>query len=119
MVKGDFMNKTEMIFLIVTMSILVICVSVTLQYSLIYIFLLALAIIVILMSLFSKYREKYNNDKLSRIFCALGIILFVAYFINTVYTDFTNNTSAVDGLVLVTLFIIIMCLGWFFEEKKD
>ncbi len=113
------MNKTEIIFLIVAIIILLICISTMLQYSFIFIFLLGLAIIVILMSLFTKYSAKYENEKLSMIFCGLGIILFVVYFINSIYTDFINEKSAVDGLFIVTLFIIAICLGWFFEEKKD
>lgn len=113
------MNRTETIFLIAATILLLICVSTMLEYSFIFIFLLALAIIVIIMSLFSKYSAKYENEKLSRIFCILGIIIFAAYLINSVYGDFTGNKPAIDGLLLVVIFIITMGLGWFFEEKKD
>ena len=70
------------------------------------------------MSLFSKYSAKYENEKLSRIFCILGIVIFAAYLINSVYADFTGK-PAIDGLLLVVIFIIAMGLGWFFDEKKD
>ncbi len=113
------MNRTEIIFLIVAMAILLFCISKMPQYSFIFLFLLALAIIAILMSLFSKYSKKYENKKLSIMFCILGVILFVVYFVNSVYFDLTNRGSASDGLLLVTLFIITICLGWFFEENKD
>lgn len=113
------MNRTEIIFLIVAMAILLFCISEMPQYSFIFIFLLALAIIVLLMSLFSKYSKKYGNRKLSIMFCILGIILFVVYFVNSVYIDLTNKGSPEDSLLLLTLFIITICLGWFFEENKD
>ena len=113
------MNRTETIFLIAASILLLICVSTMLEYSFIFIFLLAIAIIVIIMSLFSKYSKKYKNDKFSKIFCILGIIIFAAYFINSVYADFTNNKPVIDGLLLVVLFMITIGLGWFFEEKKD
>lgn len=113
------MNRTETIFLIAATILLLICVSTMLEYSFIFIFLLVLAIIVIIMSLFSKYSVKYENKKLSMIFCILGIIIFAAFLINSVYADFTGNKPAIDGLLLVVLFIIAMGLGWFFEEKKD
>lgn len=112
------MNRTETIFFIATTILLLICASTMLEYSFIFIFMLALAIIAIIMSLFSKYSKKYENDKLSKIFCILGVIVFAAYFINSVYADFTGAKPAIDGLLLVTLFIIAMVLGWFFEEKK-
>ena len=112
------MNRTETIFFIAATILLLICVSTMLEYSFIFIFMLALAAIVIIMSLFSKYSAKHENEKLSRIFCILGVIVFAAYLINSVYADFTGNEPAIDGLLLVTLFIIAMGLGWFFEEKK-
>lgn len=113
------MNRTETIFLIAATILLLICISTMLEHSFIFIFMLALAAIVIIMSLFSKYSEKYENEKLSKIFCILGIIIFAAYLINSVYADFTGNNPAIDGLLFVALFIIAMGLGWFFEEKKD
>lgn len=113
------MNRNETIFLIAATLILLLCASTMLQYSFIFIFLLVIAAIVILISLFSKYSKKYENEMLSRIFCILGVILFAAYFINSVYSDFTSNDPAVDGLLLVTSFIIAIGLGWFFEKKED
>lgn len=109
------MNKSEIIFLIVATVILLICISTMPQFSFIFIFLLALALIVIIMSLLSKYSEKHENKKLSLIFCILGIALFILYFINSVYMDLTNKGAMLDNLFLLALFIISICLGWFFE----
>lgn len=113
------MNRTEMIFLIAATVILLILISQMPQYSFLFIFLLALAIMVILMSLFSKYSRKYENKKLSLMFCILGIILFIIYFVDSVYIDLTNKGQMVDSLFILALFIITIGLGWFFEENKD
>lgn len=114
---GDLMNRTEMIFMIAVTAILLICVATMPQYFFIFVFLLALALIVIAMSLLAKYRQKYENRKLSLIFCILAVILFIIYFVNSVYLDFTNKGSTGDSLLLLALFIISICLGWFFEKN--
>ncbi|WP_407409856.1 hypothetical protein [Methanobrevibacter sp.] len=111
------MNRTEMIFMIAVTAILLICVATMPQYFFIFVFLLALALIVIAMSLLAKYRQKYENRKLSLIFCILAVILFIIYFVNSVYFDFTNKGSTGDSLLLLALFIISICLGWFFEKN--
>lgn len=111
------MNKSEMIFLTAATIILIICVALMPQYFFMFIFLLALALIVIAMTLLSKYRQKYENRTISLIFCILAVILFVIYFVNSVYIDFTNKGSTGDSLLLLALFIISICLGWFFEKN--
>jgi len=111
------MNRTEMIFLIAVTVILLICIATMPQYYFIFVFLLALALIVIAMSLFAKYKQKYENKTLSLIFCILAVILFIIYFANSLYIDFANTGSTGNSLVLVALFIISICLGWFFEKN--
>ncbi|MBQ2652264.1 MAG: hypothetical protein IJF83_01795 [Methanobrevibacter sp.] len=109
------MNRNEIIFLIGAVAIMLICIATIPQYSFLFIFLLALALIVIIMSIFSKYSKKYENKKLSVIFCILGIILFILYFINSAYIDLTNKGTMADNVILLALFVISICLGWFFE----
>lgn len=113
------MNRTEIIFLIAATVVLLICLSQMPQYSFLFIFLLALAILAIVMSLFSKYSRKYENKKLSLLFCIVGIILFVIYFVDSVYMDLTDKGQVADSLFILVLFIITIGLGWFFEENKD
>lgn len=111
------MNRTETIFLTAAAAILLICIATMPQYYFIFVFLLALALIVIVMSLLAKYRQKYENRTLSLIFCILAIILFVIYFVNSIYIDFANGSSTGDSLLLLALFIISIGLGWFFEKN--
>lgn len=113
------MNKTELIFLAIATVILIICLSKMPQYSFVFLFLLALAIIYLLMILLAKYRTKYENRTLSIIFSIIGVILFIVYFVNSVFMDFTNKGSSADSLLILVLFAITIFLGWFFEEKKD
>ena len=89
------------------------------EYSFVFLFLLALAIIYLLMNLLARFRTKYENRILSILFCVAGIILFIIYFVNSVFMDFTNKGSTSDSLLILVLFAITMFLGWFFEEKKD
>lgn len=103
--------------MIAVTAILIICVAAMPQYFYIFVFLLALALIIIIMSLLVKYRQKYENKKISLIFCILAVILFIIYFVNSVYIDFTNKGSIGDSIVLLALFIISICLGWFFEKN--
>ena len=111
------MNRTEMIFLIAVTAILLIYIATMPQYYCIFVFLLALAILVIVITLLAKYRQKYENNTLSLIFCILAVILFIIYFANSLYIDFANTGSTGDSLVLLALFIISICLGWFFEKN--
>lgn len=113
------MNKTELIFTGIAIVILLICASQMPEYSFVFLFLLALAIIYLLMNLLARFRTKYENRILSILFCVAGIILFIIYFVNSVFMDFTNKGSTSDGLLILALFAITMFLGWFFEEKKD
>ena len=113
------MNKIEIIFIAILMAILVFCIYAVPKYLFVYLFLLALAVIYISMTFLVKYRGKYENRTLSIIFCIVGIILFIIYFVNSVYMDFTSKGSTADGLLILALFIISMCLGWIFEEKKE
>ena len=113
------MNRTELIFLGIVTVILLICISKMPQYSFVFIFLLVLAIIYLLMNFLANTRTKYENRKLSILFCIVGIILFTAYFVNAIFMDFANKGSASNGLLILALFIITMFLGWFFEENKN
>lgn len=113
------MNKTEIIFLALAIVILLSLIVMMPKYLFVYLFLLALAIIYLLMMFLAKYRKKYENRKLSIIFCIMGILLFLVYFVNSVYIDFTNKGSTADGLLILVLFIITISLGWFFEENKN
>lgn len=113
------MNKTELIFLAIVTVILLVCLSKIPQYSFVFLFLLALAVIYLLMNLLANYRTKYENRKLSILFSVIGIILFIIYFVNSVFMDFTNKGPTSDGLLILALFATTMFLGWFFEEKKD
>ena len=112
------MNKTELIFLGIITVILIICLFQIPEYSFVFLFLLALAIIYLLMNLLARFRTKYENRTLSILFCIVGIILFIVYFVNSVFMDFTNKGTASDGLLILALFSITMFLGWFFEEKN-
>lgn len=112
------MNKTELIFLGIVTVILLICLSKMPEYSFVFLFLLALAIIYLLMILLAKLRTKYENRTLSILFCVAGIVLFIVYFVNSVFMDFTNKGSTTDSFLILGLFIIAIFLGWFFEEKN-
>lgn len=112
------MNKTELIFLGIVTVILLVCLSKMPQYSSVFLFLLALAVIYLLMILLARFRTRYENRILSILFCIIGVILFIMYFVNSVFMDFTNKGSTSDGLLILALFTITMFLGWFFEEKK-
>ena len=113
------MNKTELIFVGIVTVILLILLSRMPEYSSVFLFLLALAIIYLLMVLLARFRTKYENRTLSIICCIIAIILFLMYFMNSVFMDFTNKGSTSDGLLILALFTLTMFLGWFFEEKKD
>jgi len=111
------MNRIEMIFLITVTAILLICIATMPQYHFIFLFLLALALIVLIISLLTKYSQKYENKTLSLIFCILAVLIFVIYFVNSIFIDFTHKGPVSDSLLLVALFIISICLGWFFEKN--
>ena len=113
------MNKAELIFLVMAIAILLVCISKIPEYSFVFLFLLALAIIYLLMTLLARFRTRYENRILSILFCMIGVILFIMYFVNSVFMDFTNKGSASDGFVILALFTITILLGWFFEEKKE
>ena len=112
------MNKNELIFIGIATVILLVCISEMPEYSFVFLFLLALAIIYLLMILLARFRPKYENRILSILFCVAGIILFIVYFVNSVFMDFTNKGSTGDSFLILALFIITIFLGWFFEEKK-
>lgn len=112
------MNKTELIFTVIVTAILLVCLSKIPQYSFVFLFLLALAIIYLLMNLLANFRTKYENRTLSILFCIIGIILFIVYFVNSVFMDFTNKGATGDSFLILALFTMAMFLGWFFEEKK-
>lgn len=112
------MNKAELIFVGIAIVILYLCISKIPQYSSVFMFLMALAIIYLLMTLLAGFRMNYENRILSILFCLIGVILFILYFVNSVFMDLTNKGSASDGIVILALFTVTMFLGWFFEEKK-
>lgn len=113
------MNKIEIIFFTIAIIILIACVNAMPQYYFIFVFLMALAVLFILMNLLVKYKKRFENHKLSIMFYLIGIILFIAYFINSVYMDLTNKGSVMDGTLILLLFILVIFLGWFFEKNKN
>ena len=116
---GDLMNVTELIAVGIAIVVLLALLSEMPQYSFVFLFLLALAIVYLLMMLLARFRTNYENHTLSILFYAIGVILFIMYFVNSVFMDFTNKGTTSDSFLILALFVATIFLGWFFEEKKD
>ncbi len=112
------MNKMEVIFFTAAIIILLVCIITMHEYYSIFIFLLGLVILYALMTLLEKYK-RFENRKLSIISFIIAIILFVVYFINSVYMDFTNKGSFVDSTLILMLFMLTMIIGWLFEKNNN
>ena len=112
------MNKIEAIFIVIAIIVLVACMQTIPQYYFIFLFLLALAILFMVMIILAKYKKRFESSKLSILFYLMGIILFVIYFMNSVYMDLTNKGSTTDGIMILFLFVLVIFFGWLFEKNK-
>ena len=112
------MNRIEFGFFIAVLLILLAYVCMMPEFSLIYAFLLFLAIIILIGTFMLKNKEKYENEMLYNIFCILTIVLFIIYFANAVYIDFTHNSPIVSNMTIFIVFMITVILGWFFKKEE-
>ena len=113
------MNKKELIFSTITIIILLACISTMPKYYYAFIFLLVLAILFVIMTIFDKFKRRFENRTLSLISYVIGIILFVVYFVNSVNYDLTSKGSSFDSSIILFLFFIVMCIGWLLEKNRN
>ncbi|MDO5859408.1 hypothetical protein [Methanobrevibacter sp.] len=112
------MKKSETIFFTILIIILLIYLSFQPEHYPIFLFLLGLALIVMLIAFLTRYKKRFENQRLSLTLYVIGIILFTACLANSVLVDFANCSPLADNYLIITVFIIIMIMGWFFEKKQ-
>ena len=109
------MEKTELIFAIIIMIAYVIC-SVALKIPIIAHLMfgaLLLGVIIIAVLL------KYENEKISKIFRIISIILIICYVVSFIYEAFYYKPLFVDSPIFIFLILIVELISWILRKNND
>ncbi len=111
------MEKTEIIFSIVLIVAYLIC-SIALKIPL-YVHLMFGAIIlgVLLIAILLKFNHEYENEKISKIFKIITILLIIYYFAAATYESFYNGILLMNSALILILIAISAVIKWIFSTK--
>ena len=113
------MEKTELIFAIIIMIAYVIC-SVALKITIIaHLMFGALLLGVIIIAVLLKFKQKYENEKISKIFRTISIILIICYVVSFIYEAFYYKPLLIDSPIFIFLILIVELISWVLRKNSD
>lgn len=110
------MNKNEIIFFAIVIFAYILCaLTLNIHSSVHMIFGIGLlAILVIAIAL--KYKPQFENEKISKIFQILAIIMFIFYVMAMISELWFAKKLIIDSGILLLVFIILVLINWFFKK---
>jgi hypothetical protein len=113
------MEKTELIFAIIVMIAYVIC-SVALKIPIIaHLMFGSLLLGVIIIAMLLKLKRKYDNEKISKIFRIISIILIICYGIAFIYETIYYKPLFIDSPIFIFLILIFELISWILRKNSD
>ena len=113
------MEKYEIIFFAIAIMAYIIC-SITLKIS-IYAHLLfgAILAIILILAVLLKFKQKYENEKISKIFRTISIILIICYVVSFIYEAFYYKPLLIDSPIFIFLILIVELISWILRKNND
>lgn len=113
------MEKSEIIFAIIIIIAYIIC-SVALKIPIMAHLMFGVMILgVIIIAILLKSKQKYDNEKISRIFRIISIILIICYGISFIYETIYYKPLFIDSPIFIFLILIVELISWVLRKNSD
>jgi cytochrome c biogenesis factor len=113
------MNKYEIIFIIIAIIAYIICAFTLNVPQEMHIMVGALLVVALIIAILLIAKSNYENEKISRIFRILSIIMLIFYIITTISELWYHTKLIFDSGIFLVLFIILIISEWFFKKNSD
>ncbi|MBQ2666303.1 hypothetical protein [Methanobrevibacter sp.] len=113
------MDKNEIIFFAIVIIAYLICTFTLDIPSYVHIIFGILLLIVLLIAMILKYKPQFENDRISRIFDVLSIIILILYVLSTMSELWWGRTFIVDSGIFLISFLVVLAATWFFRKNKN
>lgn len=113
------MEKYEILFLIIIVIAYIIC-SLTLKIP-IYAHLMfgAILLVILIIGILLKFKQKYENEKISKIFRAISIILIVCWGIAGYLETIYQKTFFINSALFIILILIVEVISWVLRKNEN
>lgn len=112
------MDKNEIIFFAVAIMAYVICAFTLNIPVFVHVMFGVLLLIAFIIAIALKYQQQFENEKISKIFYLIAILMLIFYIITTISELWFAKTLVIDSAIFLMLFIITIVIKWFFEKKN-
>ena len=113
------MDKIELIFAIIIIIAYIIC-SAALKIPIVaHLMFGALLLGVIIIAILLKFKQKYENEKISKIFRAISIILIICFAVSFIYEKFYYKPLFIDSAIFIFLILIVELISWVLRKNND
>lgn len=110
------MNKNEMIFLAILIIAYILCAFTLNIHSFVHILFGIGLLVIILIAIALKFKPQFENEKISKIFQILLIIVLIFYVVATISELWFAKTFIIDSGMLLFGVVILIAINWFFKK---
>ena len=113
------MDKIELIFAIIIIIAYIICSAALKAPIVAHLMFGALLLGVIIIVILLKFKQKYENEKISKIFRAISIILIICFAMSFIYETFYYKPLFIDSAIFIFLILIVELISWVLRKNND
>lgn len=113
------MEKYEILFAILIIIAYIIC-SLTLNIPL-YAHLMfgAILLVVLMIAILLKFKLKYENEKISKIFRVMSILLIACWGIASALETIYQKTFFINSAIFIILILIVEVISWVLRKNEN
>lgn len=113
------MERNELIFIILIIIAYIIC-SLALKIPIVsHLMFGAILLGGIIIAMLLKLKRKYDNEKISKIFRIISIILIICYGIAFIYETIYYKPLFIDSPIFIFLILIFELISWILRKNSD
>ena len=110
------MNRNELIFLAIVIIAYIICAFTLNIHSFVHILFGIGLLVIILIAVALKYKPQLENEKISKIFQILLIIVLIFYVAAMISELWFGKMLIIDSGMLLFAVVILIAINWFFKK---
>lgn len=113
------MDKYGILFSIILIIAYIIC-SLTLNIPIdVHIIFGIILLAIIIISVLLKFKQKYENEKISKIFRIISIILILYFGVAFGYETLYHKPLFINSGLIILLIFIVEVTGWVLRKNKN
>lgn len=113
------MDKYEILFSIIIVIAYIIC-SLTLNIPIhAHLMFGAILLVVLIIAILLKFKLKYENEKISKIFRVMSILLIVCWGIASALETIYQKTFFINSAIFIILILIVEVISWVLRKNEN